>query len=142
MLELAKNISPLPKAVKLPDLDYELPVGTIATVIAWGKTDPNKTVFSKLLQKGSIPLVDHQVCKMDYLSLFPVMNDMLCFGTELGQVGPCDGDFGGSATVNGTIYGIIAHGEGCGRKNRPTIFTKVSEYLKWIQTTCNNCIQI
>ena len=35
------------------------------------------------------------------------------------------------------LLGITSNGDGCGRANRPGVYTLVSKYMEWIQnTTC------
>ena len=56
-------------------------------------------------------------------------------------VGYTQGDSGGpmvcedKASSIWRIAGIVSWGEGCAEANNPGVFTKVSSYLDWIDTT-------
>ena len=57
-------------------------------------------------------------------------------GFLAGGIDSCQGDSGGPmvTTVRGkaTLMGIISWGYGCGRANKPGVYTKVVNYLPWI----------
>lgn len=54
----------------------------------------------------------------------------------------CDGDGGGPLVCekNKTWYqmGIVSFGIGCGRRNVPGVYTRVSAYTDWIYATALN----
>ena len=62
---------------------------------------------------------------------------MFCAGDLLGKKDACKGDSGGPAVAQihgrATLFGITSWGYGCGRRNKPGVYTKVREYVKWIQ---------
>lgn len=51
----------------------------------------------------------------------------------------CQGDSGGPLVCESdrhmTLVGIISWGIGCGQKDVPGVYTKVANYLDWIQDT-------
>jgi len=64
----------------------------------------------------------------------------LCAGHEDGGPDSCLGDSGGPLLVRDSkgqfsLAGIVSHGQGCGRRHSPGIYTDVYRYLDWIQRT-------
>ena len=61
---------------------------------------------------------------------------MFCAGYLAGGVDTCQGDSGGGMVceVRGrkAVMGLTSWGYGCGRPNRPGVYTKVADYLEWI----------
>lgn len=52
------------------------------------------------------------------------------------HVSPTQGDSGGPLVCHGKLHGIISWGDfPCGQPNRPGVYTRVSQYISWIQET-------
>ncbi|KAM7141632.1 serine protease 52-like [Molossus nigricans] len=105
-------------------------------VTGWGITIPLQAVHQDL-QKVNIKLVKWRTC----FHIMPlVTKNMLCAGNPQGGKDACQGDSGGPLVCqkidNKTWYqlGIVSWGVGCGLKNLPGVYTKVSKYLVWINT--------
>ena len=59
-----------------------------------------------------------------------------------GGIDTCQGDSGGPAIsfltlpkveeVRATLVGLTSWGYGCGRANKPGVYTKVSKYVGWV----------
>ena len=71
-----------------------------------------------------------------------ITSNMLCAG-HLGKEGSdaCGGDSGGPLVAIGRddtviVYGIVSFGniEGCGHSEFPTVYTRVTVFLDWIQS--------
>ena len=62
---------------------------------------------------------------------------MIC-GGETG-IDTCQGDSGGPliANIDGkfTLVGVTSFGKGCAQKNKPGVYTKVSNFLDFINNT-------
>ena len=57
---------------------------------------------------------------------------MVCIGFIDGGKDSCRGDGGGPAVCDGVLHGIVSWGDGCGKKYRPGVYTKVCEFNRWI----------
>ncbi|KAM4836881.1 serine protease-like protein 51 [Thomomys bottae] len=105
-------------------------------VAGWGVTNSVKPTSPKL-QKVNLQLVEWEEC---YHILPLVTRNMLCAGSpEVGK-DSCQGDSGGPLVCHKKKnrarwyqIGIVSWGLlDCGRKNIPGVYTKVSNYLLWI----------
>lgn len=98
---------------------------------------PGKS-YSRTLLQGVVPLLPREDCEARYGRKFT--NRMICAGnlSEDKRVDSCQGDSGGPLMCqrsNGRwiILGITSWGYGCGRKNSPGVYTKVSKFVPWIK---------
>lgn len=55
---------------------------------------------------------------------------MFCAETKVNA--PCYGDSGGPGVINGTLFGVISFGGGCGNQLIPAVYTFVPKYYNWI----------
>ncbi|CAJ0957786.1 unnamed protein product [Ranitomeya imitator] len=114
-------------------------------------TDPSLTISSRLSFPWSN---EHAVCSRSDWWSFQVQNSMICAGGD-GIVSGCNifieseydntilhfpvGDSGGPLNCqasNGSweVHGIVSFGSGisCNYEKKPTVFTRVSAFLDWI----------
>lgn len=109
--------------------------GTTTIVTGWGKANVTHNHFSASLNFVEVPLVDHSLCRE--MMSGDVTENMLCAGV-LGKIqDACEGDSGGPMMVKYRetwfLIGLVSWGElGCGHKDKLGIYTKVSNYLEWI----------
>jgi len=63
---------------------------------------------------------------------------MICAGYKQGGKDACQGDSGGPFVVKKdnayTLQGVVSFGIGCARPGLPGIYTRVSTYVRWINT--------
>ncbi|XP_025420684.1 trypsin-1-like isoform X1 [Sipha flava] len=111
------------------------------TVTGWGaQKQDDMTSLPKVLQAASVPLLDLETCRHNDVyggrHQF-ILDSMLCAGSLEGGVDACGGDSGGplACQINGkfTLAGVVSWGDGCGKKNRPGVYTRVSYYINWIK---------
>lgn len=88
------------------------------------------------MQRLQVPLVPIEDCKLS--TSFKVTSNMFCAGYGQDTIGDsCKGDSGSpfSVKLDDSRYylvGIVSWGEGCGKKNKYGFYTKVKNYLDWI----------
>ncbi|XP_074386670.1 chymotrypsin-like elastase family member 1 [Zonotrichia albicollis] len=131
----------LNSAVQLAVLPRE---GTILSnnypcyITGWGLTRTNGQLSSVLLQ-ASLPVVDYQICSSASYWGSTVKNTMVCAGGD-GVRSGCQGDSGGplNCAVNGQyqVHGVTSFvsSQGCNVARKPTVFTRVSAYISWINS--------
>lgn len=74
---------------------------------------------------------------------YVITSHQVCAGFKKGGKDSCAGDSGGpllcnyddKSTNRYVLYGVTSYGEGCGRKGKYGIYTKVSTYRDWIEKT-------
>ncbi|CAG4978375.1 unnamed protein product [Parnassius apollo] len=116
------------------------PAGRHCTVVGWGQLYEHERVFPDTLQEVELPVISTAECRRRtrLLPLYRVTDDMFCAGYERGGRDACLGDSGGPLMCQeGSkwyIYGVTSNGYGCARANRPGVYTKVSNYIDWIDS--------
>ncbi|KAG2471142.1 ETHE1 dioxygenase, partial [Polypterus senegalus] len=113
------------------NIDYDIAMLRTTTAISF--TGPQ---VSRVLRDGQVQLIDSSVC--NDIEIYPneITPRMLCAGYLDGRVDSCQGDSGGPLVCQskGTwwLVGIVSWGDGCGRQNRPGVYTNVSDLLDWV----------
>ncbi|XP_073325539.1 chymotrypsin-C-like [Pagrus major] len=108
-------------------------------VTGWGRLYTGGPI-ADILQQALLPVVDHATCTKSGWWGFQVKDTMVCAGGD-GVVSGCNGDSGGplnckNAAGSWEVHGIVSFGSGlkCNLKQKPTVFTKVSSYVDWINS--------
>ncbi|XP_076042406.1 brachyurin-like [Oratosquilla oratoria] len=110
-------------------------VGKNVTVAGWGMKSDNSNGTTDKLRKVEVPVISNEECSKTYGGV--ITTDILCTSGDDGK-GTCTGDSGGPlsfVTRNRTeIRGIVSFrsSEGC-ENGYPDAFTRVTEYLDWIE---------
>ena len=99
--------------------------------------------LSSQLEMVELPIISNTEC-MDWYNRsgsrqFIPEHTFLCAGWEEGAMDACSGDSGGPLVVTrgdgrAEVIGIVSWGIGCGVKGRPGVYTRVSQYVPWIET--------
>nr|XP_008251911.3 coagulation factor X isoform X1 [Oryctolagus cuniculus] len=91
--------------------------------------------LSTTLKMLEVPYVDRNSCKLS--SSFTITQNMFCAGYDARPEDACQGDSGGPHVTRFRdtyfVTGIVSWGEGCARKGKFGVYTKVSNFLKWIE---------
>ncbi|KAK7909850.1 hypothetical protein WMY93_014534 [Mugilogobius chulae] len=129
--------TPFIRPICLPDKGMTFPDQYCCTISGWGHISEKAESYSNL-QEAGVRLIPHEFCRKPEVYGNHVTSDMLCAGLNNGCTDACQGDSGGPlACAKGDVsflYGIISWGEGCGRTNKPGVYTKVVNYIDWINS--------
>lgn len=116
--------------VTLPGLnDPPMASYTQCTVSGWGVT----TLWSYSLSPVLRSVVVDYYPNCWYYYYFRVTDNMICAGSFFGGKDSCQGDSGGPLICNGKLQGIVSWGIGCAYSYYPGVYTKVANYVSWIQ---------
>ncbi|XP_073968006.1 trypsin alpha-3-like [Bombus fervidus] len=86
--------------------------------------------MTKLLHWVDIKVADQNYCNQMYKNV--IHNTQLCAYDNTTVKGHCDGDSGGPLMVNGKLHGIVSWSMNCANVVYPSVYTRVSSYLNWI----------
>lgn len=118
--------------------DHRTYNGVKATVSGWGKPDELAGSTTRILQKLKVPIIATDECE-DMMD-FDLTDRMMCAGFEQGGQDACMGDSGGPLVARRKDnkhqlfqVGIVSWGEGCARKQRPGIYTRLTDVNQWIR---------
>uniref|UniRef100_A0A671G293 Polyserase-2 n=1 Tax=Rhinolophus ferrumequinum TaxID=59479 RepID=A0A671G293_RHIFE len=146
LLRLASpaRLGPTVKPVCLPRASHRFVHGTACWATGWGdvqEADPLPLPW--VLQEVELRLVGEAACQCLYSRpgpfnlTFQLLPGMLCAGYPEGRKDTCQGDSGGPLVCEEGgrwfLAGITSFGFGCGRRNRPGVFTAVAPYEAWIR---------
>uniref|UniRef100_UPI00398F3DD9 elastase-1-like n=1 Tax=Pristiophorus japonicus TaxID=55135 RepID=UPI00398F3DD9 len=129
----------------MPRQTSQLRPGHQCWATGWGDTRGHKENFtlSEVLNQARLPIIDHQTCKLKRFWGDRVRNTMICAGfkdTE-GPPAACQGDSGGPllcqfGSHKWEVHGVVSFGPiGCTVENKPSVFTRTTAYLPWIEKT-------
>ncbi|XP_045079163.1 elastase-1 [Coregonus clupeaformis] len=119
----------------LPPSDQILPNNNPCYITGWGRTSTGGPL-SNSLKQALLPSVDHQTCSSSGWWGSTIKTSMVCAGG--GANAGCNGDSGGplNCQVNGQYYvhGVASFvsSSGCNANRKPTVFTRVSAYISWM----------
>uniref|UniRef100_A0A665T5A4 pancreatic elastase II n=1 Tax=Echeneis naucrates TaxID=173247 RepID=A0A665T5A4_ECHNA len=124
-------------AACLPNAGDIEPHGTPCYVTGWGRLWTGGPL-ADALQQALLPVVGHSTCtRSDWWGSL-VTSNMVCAGGD-GQLASCNGDSGGPLNCQSydgswEVHGVVSFGSGmgCNYPKKPSVFTRVSAYISWI----------
>ncbi len=97
------------------------------TIIGWGRLSENGS-SPNVLNEVNVSLVKSKKCKAIYKGeIFP---GMICASAK--GKDSCQGDSGGPLFKDTKLIGLVSWGNGCAKPNYPGVYTKVSNYINFI----------
>uniref|UniRef100_A0A7N5P324 Polyserase-2 n=1 Tax=Ailuropoda melanoleuca TaxID=9646 RepID=A0A7N5P324_AILME len=146
LLRLASpaRLGPAVRPVCLPRASHRFAPGASCWATGWGDIqEADRLPLPWVLQEVELRLLGEATCRCLYSQpgpfnlTFQLLPGMLCAGYPKGRRDTCQGDSGGPLVCEegGRWFqaGITSFGFGCGRRNRPGIFTAVAPYEAWIR---------
>ncbi|KDR20688.1 trypsin-1-like [Zootermopsis nevadensis] len=141
-IALVKLQSPLvfdehvqPISLPVPD---SIPSGN-SILSGWGSiSTTNNPSMPANLQTADLPIIDYDTCLETYGSDSPLDPSNVCTGPLSGGFSACSGDSGGPLVKeqpdgSRELIGIVSWGViPCGQSNAPSVYTRVSAYIDWI----------
>nr|XP_046254445.1 uncharacterized protein LOC124064236 [Scatophagus argus] len=131
----------------LPAEDATYTTGIMGMVSGFGLTETdNRRILTNKLKYVQLPVVEQETCS-DSITLARrtrdkvpgLSNNMFCAGFPEGGRDSCQGDSGGPFALNdGSRFfagGIVSWGVDCGQQGTYGVYTRVSNYLDWINKT-------
>ncbi|KAJ8418197.1 hypothetical protein AAFF_G00139060 [Aldrovandia affinis] len=125
------------RTICLPPAHQMLPPGVFCDVVGYGKESERIWYNSQYLREAKVKLLAQDICTdKDYYGSL-VTKNMFCAGSPDWSKDACKGDSGGPLVCEVDnrmfLFGIVSWGEGCSREFRPGVYTRVTNYNKWIE---------
>ncbi|NXG54089.1 TRY1 protein, partial [Psilopogon haemacephalus] len=134
MLIKLSSVAKLNKAVQTVPLPTScVEAGTTCLISGWGNTLSSGSNYPDNLQCLKAPVLSASACSSAYPG--QITSNMICVGYLEGGKDSCQGDSGGPVVCDGQLQGIVSWGIGCAQKGYPGVYTKVCNYVSWIEST-------
>ncbi|KAJ8967877.1 hypothetical protein NQ317_016089 [Molorchus minor] len=146
ILKLEKSVKKskyvIPICLPPPHLKNEKFIGSRATVAGWGTTYYGGKE-STMQRHAILPVWNNEDCNKAYFQ--PITTNFICAGYAEGKVDACQGDSGGPLMVLREAHwfqiGIVSFGNKCGEAGYPGVYTRITEYLDWIERNTQTIYQ-
>ncbi len=119
-------------------------VGAMTTVTGWGNTSQGGS-GSDVLQYIEVPIISSNNPGLGN-NININSNTQFFAGAIDGGMDSCQGDSGGPVAVRNVedtewlLIGITSWGLGCAQDGYPGVYTKVSNYINWIRSNTDGCV--
>ncbi|KAL6471760.1 hypothetical protein MHYP_G00204100 [Metynnis hypsauchen] len=133
--ELSSTVNP----ACLPAFEKNFPQGTECWTSGFGATVEGADIGSVDLMGVAVSIIDVRVCNSSDVYRGRISMNMMCAGDMQGGRDSCQGDSGGPLVCQDSdqrwyLAGVTSWGAGCGRRQRPGVYSKVTSLLPWIQS--------
>ncbi|NWS45991.1 UROK protein, partial [Probosciger aterrimus] len=124
------------RTVCLPEKNLYLADNTRCEIAGYGKQEFYDIYYAQRLMSATVNLISQRKCKHEYYDSIRITDNMICAGDPTWETDACKGDSGGPMVCEYDgrmmLYGIVSWGDGCAKKNKPGVYTRVTRYLNWI----------
>lgn len=125
------------KTICLPPPQQSLHPGVSCEIAGYGKEKFGLWYNSQYLREAQVNLLADSMCRhKDYYGEM-ITDNMFCAGRSDWSQDACEGDSGGPLVcdVGGRFFqfGIISWGDGCAQEFRPGVYTRLTNYNRWIE---------
>ncbi|KAK2906424.1 transmembrane protease serine 3 [Channa argus] len=138
LMKLATSLvfNDLVQPICLPNHREEFQEGTICWISGWGATE-DEGQPSEVLRSAIVPLISTKTCNKPEVYQGLISSWMICAGYLEGGTDSCQGDSGGPLACEVSsvwkVVGATSWGIGCAMKNKPGVYTCITESLSWIR---------
>jgi len=121
----------------LPEMNQKHKEGDSVRVKGWGRLNETNSEIPNHLQEVSLKIKSPNICSQVYGRMFT--ENMMCVGGTVPDKDACQGDSGGplvledEETKKWIQVGVVSFGMGCGRVGFPGVYTKLVNYVEWIE---------
>uniref|UniRef100_A0A674F4A6 Transmembrane serine protease 3 n=1 Tax=Salmo trutta TaxID=8032 RepID=A0A674F4A6_SALTR len=124
----------LVEPICLPNFGEDFEDGTMCWISGWGATSDGGDASDSLLS-ARVPLISTKACSTPGVYQGYISPGMICAGYLEGGTDSCQGDSGGPLACEDSVWklvGATSWGQGCADRNKPGVYTRVTQSLKWI----------
>ncbi|XP_028424016.1 plasminogen activator, urokinase b isoform X2 [Perca flavescens] len=125
------------RSVCLPPPWQKLQPGVSCEIAGYGKEQQGLWYKSQFLREARVNLLADDVCRHEDYYGNMISDNMFCAGRPDWSQDACEGDSGGPLVCQvGSrlfLFGVISWGDGCAKENKPGVYTKVTNYNRWIE---------
>ncbi|XP_026164703.1 plasminogen activator, urokinase a [Mastacembelus armatus] len=124
------------RTVCLPPAHTQLPAEFQCSIAGFGRESYEAWHYSQYLKQAKVRLLSQTDCKRESYYGDRITKNMMCAGSPSWSTDACKGDSGGPLVCDMSgrsfLFGVVSWGDGCAKKNKPGVYTRVTNYNKWI----------
>lgn len=126
------------RTVCLPPAHTQLPAGFQCSIAGFGleKYSAVGNRYSQYLKETEVKLLSKSDCTRTSQYGDRLTENMICAASPDWSTDACKGDSGGPMVCEASgrmfLFGVVSWGEGCAKRNKPGVYTRVTNYNKWI----------